>query len=159
MTTYKGLKCYYWFIPKPQRCNGLVLDALFFLTFYNGCSYLSRLGLKINHASKRGPCVTVSPNHPDGKVHGTNTGPPGSCRPQMGPILAPWSLLSGHLPTITITSTNSRSLRLLEPLFTKRQDVLPLKLVKFRSCDNRCYIALKLDGYLRSAAVEKNIKF
>ena len=25
-------------------------------------------------------------------------GPPGSCRPQMGPMLAPWTLLSGNLP-------------------------------------------------------------
>ena len=24
-------------------------------------------------------------------------GPPGSCRPQMGPMLAPWTLLSGYL--------------------------------------------------------------
>ena len=31
---------------------------------------------------------------PDSKVHGANMGPPGSCRPQMGPMLAPWTLLS-----------------------------------------------------------------
>ena len=31
------------------------------------------------------------------KVHGANMGPPGSCRPQMGPILAPWTLLSGYI--------------------------------------------------------------
>ena len=31
----------------------------------------------------------------DSKVHWTNMGPPGSCRPQMGPMLAPWTLLSG----------------------------------------------------------------
>ena len=28
---------------------------------------------------------------------GQTWGPPGSCRPQMGPMLAPWTLLSGHL--------------------------------------------------------------
>ena len=35
--------------------------------------------------------------YPDSKVHGANMGPTwaGSCRPQMGPILAPWILLSG----------------------------------------------------------------
>ena len=27
---------------------------------------------------------------------GPTWGPPGSCRPQMGPMLAPWTLLSGH---------------------------------------------------------------
>ena len=30
--------------------------------------------------------------HPDSKVHGANMGP---CRPQMDPMLAPWTLLSG----------------------------------------------------------------
>ena len=34
---------------------------------------------------------------PDSKVHGANMGPPESCRPQMGPMLAPWTLLSGIL--------------------------------------------------------------
>ena len=29
------------------------------------------------------------------KVMGPTWGPPGSCRPQMGPMLAPWTLLSG----------------------------------------------------------------
>ena len=34
---------------------------------------------------------------PDSKVHGANMGPPGPCRPQMGPMLAPWILQSGTL--------------------------------------------------------------
>ena len=34
-------------------------------------------------------------NTPDSKVHGANMGPLGSSRPQMGPMLAPWTLLSG----------------------------------------------------------------
>ena len=29
------------------------------------------------------------------KIIGPTWGPPGSCRPQMGPMLAPWTLLSG----------------------------------------------------------------
>ena len=32
---------------------------------------------------------------PDNKIHENNMGPPGSCRPQMGPMLVPWTLLSG----------------------------------------------------------------
>ena len=32
----------------------------------------------------------------DSKVHGAKWGSPGSCWPQMGPILAPWTLLSGY---------------------------------------------------------------
>ena len=31
------------------------------------------------------------------KLMGPIWGPPGSCRPQMGPMLAPWTLLSGYL--------------------------------------------------------------
>ena len=34
---------------------------------------------------------------PDSKVIGPIWGPSGSCRPQMGPMLAPWTLLSGVL--------------------------------------------------------------
>ena len=30
------------------------------------------------------------------KFMGPTWGPPGSCRPQMGPLLAPWTLLSGY---------------------------------------------------------------
>ena len=30
------------------------------------------------------------------KFMGPTWGPPGSCGPQMGPMLAPWTLLSGH---------------------------------------------------------------
>ena len=33
--------------------------------------------------------------HPDSKVHGPTWGPPGSSPPQMGPMLVPWTLLSG----------------------------------------------------------------
>ena len=32
--------------------------------------------------------------YPDSKVHGANVGP--TCRPQMGPMLVPWILLSGY---------------------------------------------------------------
>ena len=41
------------------------------------------------------------PDNPDSKVHGAHLGPtwgpPGSCRPQMDPMLAPWTLLSGDI--------------------------------------------------------------
>ena len=33
---------------------------------------------------------------------GPTWGPPGSCRPQVGPMLAPWSLLSGFIGTEAI---------------------------------------------------------
>ena len=34
---------------------------------------------------------------PDSKVHGPTVGPSGSCQPQKGPMLAPWTLLSGTM--------------------------------------------------------------
>ena len=37
----------------------------------------------------------VSLSFPDSKVHVANMGPTGSCRPQVGPMLAPWTLLQG----------------------------------------------------------------
>ena len=33
------------------------------------------------------------------KFIGPTWGPPGSCQPQMGPIMAPWTLLSGYIFT------------------------------------------------------------
>ena len=34
-------------------------------------------------------------SYPDSKVHGPTWGPHGSCQPQMGHMLAPWTWLSG----------------------------------------------------------------
>ena len=33
--------------------------------------------------------------HPDNEVHGASMGPTGSCRPQMGPMLTPWTWVQG----------------------------------------------------------------
>ena len=46
----------YLSIPKLQRCNRwtLGMDKQFRHTHYNGCNYLSMLGLKLIHVSKRG---------------------------------------------------------------------------------------------------------
>ena len=43
------------------------------------------------------------------KFMGPTWGPPGSCRPQMGPMLAPWTLLSGYLRTSFLLVTTTRS--------------------------------------------------
>ena len=40
---------------------------------------------------------------PDSKVHGANMGPPGSCRPQMGSMLAPWTSSGGCLAAFKVT--------------------------------------------------------
>ena len=46
----------YLSIPKLQRLHrwSLGMDRQFHSTLYNGCYYLSMLGLKLNHVSKRG---------------------------------------------------------------------------------------------------------
>ena len=51
----------YLSIPKLQRlhCWSLGMDKWFHPTVYNGCDYLSMLGLKLNHVSKRGPRSTL----------------------------------------------------------------------------------------------------
>ena len=43
------------------------------------------------------------------KFMGPTWGPPGSCRPQMGPMLAPWTLLSGciHCPLLIFVRYDS----------------------------------------------------
>ena len=56
---------------------------------YNGNSYTWKDSLYI----EKGPSVTKI-----ARVMGTTWGPPGSCRPQMGPMLAPCTLLSGKCP-------------------------------------------------------------
>ena len=43
------------------------------------------------------PSTRVRVNSSDRKVHGAYMGPPESCRPQMGPMLTPWTLLSGSV--------------------------------------------------------------
>ena len=49
--------------------------------------------------------------NPNSKVHGTNMGPPGSCHPQMGPMLAPRTLLSGKLYGLCSTVTSCGQFR------------------------------------------------
>ena len=41
------------------------------------------------------PILEPMLTHPDTKVHGPTWDSPGSCRPQVSPILASWTLLSG----------------------------------------------------------------
>ena len=50
----------------------------------------SKPGLNWPHS-----CMVVRPIIPDSKFMGPTWGPPGSCRPQMCPMLAPWTMLSG----------------------------------------------------------------
>ena len=66
------------------------ISCLWDLTrFYDKMSYVI-----LNWASEA--CYKfVSRGSQIAKFMGPTWGPPGSCRPQMGPMLAPWTLLSG----------------------------------------------------------------
>ena len=44
--------------------------------------------------------------YPDSKVHGANMGPPGSCRPQMGTMLAPWTCYLGRFRELILCYTH-----------------------------------------------------
>ena len=44
---------------------------------------------------------------PDNKFMGPTWGPAGSCRPQMGPIMAPWTLLLGVLARVSAAVTKN----------------------------------------------------
>ena len=52
--------------------------------------------------TSQGKDILIPGANQESKVHGANMGPSGSCWPQMGPMLAPWTLLSGKLgPTMS----------------------------------------------------------
>ena len=57
-------------------------------------------------------CGQMDPftENPDSKAHGANPtwGPPGSFRPQMGPVLAPWTLLSGKGMLVRLSTADWR---------------------------------------------------
>ena len=73
-----------------------------------GCNQLSITSLKLGHGRliasniklwvwyvfRAGTLVRTCPHI--AKFMGPTWGPPGSCRPQVGPMLAQWTLLSGH---------------------------------------------------------------
>ena len=70
---------------------------------------------------------------PDSKVRGPTWSPPGSCRPQMGPKLAPWTLLSGILRYNTLEETCK--------WFTFRYNLLPV------------IVSLMFQGYVTGTGV------
>ena len=61
-----------------------------FLYWYRDCRYYVH-EVKPNGAENTSSVPQIA------RFTGPIWGPPGSCRPQMGPMLAPWTLLSGKL--------------------------------------------------------------
>ena len=56
------------------------------------------------------------------KFKGPTWGPPGSCRPQMGPMLAPWTLLSGAVQYMILLTAVAES-KHIEVWTHKRQSI------------------------------------
>ena len=82
---------------------------IFILSFIHGSGWSGLIkaepGVKYNHS----PCYTYFTVEIKAMIYtqiarfmGQTWGPPGSCRPQMGPMLAPWTLLSGIPPVQNI---------------------------------------------------------
>ena len=73
--------------------------------FLNDVIWLTRVGFYHWNTKTSGnkTCLTLSAalwllvTTQIAKFMGPTWGPPGSCRPQIGPMLAPWTLLSGYL--------------------------------------------------------------
>ena len=63
------------------------------------------------------------------KFMGPTWGPPGSCRPQIGPMLAPWTLLSGMLFYVTYKRV---LVSVLETLFNYHKLALDVQFKEFK---------------------------
>ena len=93
--------------PFPTQSRRLFYKAYSIDGETNGCHFADDISKCISFAKnvwisiKITPkCVPVGPidnksTSQIAKFMGPTWGPPGSCRPQVGPMLAPWSLLSG----------------------------------------------------------------
>ena len=64
---------------------------------YNDCIYghFSDQLMLYSHVLRPKTLCAVVRKVPDSKIHGANMGPTWVLWPQMGPMLAPWTLLSG----------------------------------------------------------------
>ena len=53
------------------------------------------------------------------KFMGATRGPPGSCRPQLAPMLAPWTLLSGMASVVIDASVPNRQMVMIQAICEK----------------------------------------
>ena len=80
--------CPRWFLPSIGWCTITIFGWLF------RCMPDNRHGFQLNQA----PCIVIQSTVSHiAKFMGPTWGSPGSCRPQMSPMLAPWTLLLGVL--------------------------------------------------------------
>ena len=65
--------------------------------FVLGDNFTTLIAMLSNISNSTNELLLSSKTSQIAKFMGPTWGPPGSCRPQMGPMLAPWTLLSGFL--------------------------------------------------------------
>ena len=87
-----------WVLPAPDGPHVGPMSLAIRTCISKG--FMGQHGAHLGPADPRwAPCWPHEPCYQDmyfKRIHGPTWGPPGSCRPQMGPMLAPWTLLSGH---------------------------------------------------------------
>ena len=83
------INCANWCINR-----GLMLTLQFFVE--TNVSWHQFSNMAINSLVAARPRTNQIPSQ-IARIMGSTWGPPGSCRPQVGPMLAPWTLLSGIL--------------------------------------------------------------
>ena len=83
-------------IPTHSNARKSVWQQIdYYITFASDCSLERRNGMG-NYREELIRHLICSIVPQIAKFMGTTWDPPGSCRPQMGPMLAPWNLLSGY---------------------------------------------------------------
>ena len=70
--------------------------VLFYPTLHNWCNHLSMLGFNFFQVSKGCPRYFAPMHTLIARFMGPTRGPHGADRTQVGPMLAPWTLLSGY---------------------------------------------------------------
>ena len=80
-------------------------------------SWLTQVVEILPHETQWIPIITAKPSQ-IAKFMGPTRGPPGSCWPQLGPMLAPWTLLSG------MAFDNSQSITRSQGITSQGTDLL-----------------------------------
>ena len=83
---------FYRYPITPRIHNSSLHMSLFPVVICHSCEERWQVGLFVVLWF----CLLLDLSTQIAKFMGPTWGPPGSCRPQMGPMLAPWTLLSGN---------------------------------------------------------------
>ena len=90
--------CWYYWYQHVSCCSMFKCDICPFVCYfkYHKCSAVVVVVLYVKPLKNKTTQIV--------KSMGPTWGPPGSCRAQMGPMLAPWTLLSGDMSVVAFVS-------------------------------------------------------